>query len=66
MSAAENDVVDPDLPELIESDHAETRMTFGRGKWTWYVVAIWVGALIGLGIYAANLLVPSLGSWGAP
>lgn len=66
MSAEESKGVDPDLPELTENEDNETRMTYGAGTTTWYLIAVWVTAIVGFVIYAAKLLVPSLGSWGAP
>lgn len=51
---------------FVEHDDGETRMTYDDGKWTWYVIAIWLCVLTGLIIYAAQLLVPSLSRWGAP
>jgi hypothetical protein len=51
---------------FVESEAAETRMTYDRGGLPWYLVALWIGVLAGVGIYAAGLLAPDLGSWGLP
>ena len=64
MNAAANEARDQDA--LVETEVSETKMTYGEGKLPWLVVAVWVCALSGLGVYLASYLIPELALWGRP
>ena len=69
MSAAVSEPRDPAESEanaLVESEHAETNMTYGEGRFPWLIALVWVCALAGLATYCASFLFPDLATWGKP
>jgi hypothetical protein len=49
---------------LVESDGAETAMTYGpNANVPIVVIAVWICAMLGLGAYAVLYYVPDLSKW---
>lgn len=72
MSGAESDAPaaaagEPaDLMESATDDH-ETRMTYDESsRVPWWVIAVWIIAMIGYLTYVSLYLFPDLATWGRP
>lgn len=71
MSASESkaQAVESGLEPLLESvkDDHETLMTYNESaRVPWWVVAVWVIAIIGFVGYLVKYLFPDLALWGSP
>jgi type VI protein secretion system component VasF len=68
-AASEAAAIDPGAEPLVEpaDDSHETRMTYDESsRVPWWVVAVWVCALIGFAGYMVFYMFPDLAKWLAP
>lgn len=57
----------PDALVEHDGDLYETRLEYDpKGGFPFLVIAVWVAALVGLGVYVAAFLFPDFAQWGKP